>query len=366
MMRKIPVLSSLAVSKAPTSFAYGHESNGRVSAARRSLALLFGLISGVLAIALPNVASAATVYTGILEPGDAIFAYDGSLYDDYAIQGEFGTQLTVQLQSNEFDPFLALIGPQGEWLLQNNDISNIDQNSNLAFTFPDDQVYYLFVNAYDVRGEGAYQLHVSVERIHSSNDEVLVPLEPNSMPHPQMINVVGLEADAATNDLINDANGVNEDDRAANPSGSSSLSQDKQQTLVAVHNRYRAEVDVPDLEWSDDIARSAQEWADHLATTNSFGHSSSSYGENLWTGTAGAFSLEDMVSGWGEEKEFFIANAPFPNVSTTGNWADVGHYTQIVWRDTTEVGCAIATGSGRDTLVCQYNPPGNYQGEMPF
>jgi hypothetical protein len=52
----------------------------------------------------------------------------------------------------------------------------------------------------------------------------------------------------------------------------------------------------------------------------------------------------------------------FPAVSRTGNWEDVGHYTQIVWPTTTRVGCAIASTSRTDYLVCRYSPAGNIDG----
>lgn len=137
--------------------------------------------------------------------------------------------------------------------------------------------------------------------------------------------------------------------------------------LLEVHNRYRLEVGVPQLVWSESLAAASQTWADRLATSNTFEHSQSNgYGENLWKGTAGAFSLTEMVEAWGDEQADFIPNRAFPDVSTTGNWADVGHYTQIVWRDTTEVGCGLATANGQDVLVCRYTPPGNYQGQRPF
>ncbi|MGB3139084.1 MAG: CAP domain-containing protein, partial [Nodosilinea sp.] len=130
---------------------------------------------------------------------------------------------------------------------------------------------------------------------------------------------------------------------------------------------YRLEVEVPPLEWSESLAASSKVWADRLASTDTFEHSSSNgYGENLWKGTAGAYSLADMVGSWGDEKAYFIPNAAFPDLSTTGDWTDVGHYTQIVWEDTTEVGCGLATGSGEDVLVCRYSPPGNYRGQKPF
>jgi len=43
-----------------------------------------------------------------------------------------------------------------------------------------------------------------------------------------------------------------------------------------------------------------------------------------------------------------------------------GHYTQIVWRDTKELGCGVARGGDREIWVCDYSPPGNYQGRLPY
>ena len=50
----------------------------------------------------------------------------------------------------------------------------------------------------------------------------------------------------------------------------------------------------------------------------------------------------------------------------TGKVADVGHYTQLMWRDTHDVGCAVATGNREDVLVCRYSSAGNYVGERAF
>jgi PadR family transcriptional regulator len=43
-----------------------------------------------------------------------------------------------------------------------------------------------------------------------------------------------------------------------------------------------------------------------------------------------------------------------------------GHYTQIVWSNTREVGCGVARDSNREVWVCNYNPPGNWIGERPY
>jgi hypothetical protein len=52
----------------------------------------------------------------------------------------------------------------------------------------------------------------------------------------------------------------------------------------------------------------------------------------------------------------------FPDVSTTGEWHDVAHYTQIVWPSTTHVGCAVASSTTTDYFVCRYSPTGNKDG----
>lgn len=135
------------------------------------------------------------------------------------------------------------------------------------------------------------------------------------------------------------------------------------QEILAAHNRYRSEVGVTRLQWSDRLAASAQQWANNLAATGTFQHSGA--GENLAQGSTGFFSVTQLVDMWGGEKQHF-RNGTFPNVSNTGNWADVGHYTQVVWKNTTEVGCGLASGNGNDVLVCHYNPAGNVTGQNVF
>lgn len=139
--------------------------------------------------------------------------------------------------------------------------------------------------------------------------------------------------------------------------------------LLARHNRERAAMGIPALEWDDRLAASAQVWANHLAATGRFEHATeranNPEGENLWAGTKGAFTLERMVDAWVREKRYFTPGV-FPNNSSTGNVEDIGHYTQLMWRDTGEVGCAIARGREEDVLVCRYSDAGNYIGERPF
>jgi hypothetical protein len=139
--------------------------------------------------------------------------------------------------------------------------------------------------------------------------------------------------------------------------------------VLAAHNRERSTLGIAPLYWDQGLARSAQRWADHLSATQRFEHAperaSDPEGENLWAGTRGYYAIEAMVDGWVREKRHFRYGT-FPDNSTTGRVADVGHYTQLVWRQTRHVGCAIASGAVEDVLVCRYSEAGNYLGEAPF
>ncbi len=132
---------------------------------------------------------------------------------------------------------------------------------------------------------------------------------------------------------------------------------------LAPQNRARAEVGVDPLVWDKALAADAADWARHLAATDTFDHATQdSQGENLSIGTRGAYSPEELVSDWIEERKHYRPGL-FPQVSTTGHWADVGHYTQIVWHSTRRIGCAMASNAENDVLVCRYAPPGNVVGE---
>ncbi|MEB3323986.1 MAG: CAP domain-containing protein [Cyanobacteriota bacterium] len=134
--------------------------------------------------------------------------------------------------------------------------------------------------------------------------------------------------------------------------------------ILQVHNRERAAVGVAPLRWDPALAATALECAKALAASRQFRHCRS--GENLWMGTAGRFTPAQMVQPWAAERRDFQPGT-FPAVSRSGTWQAVGHYTQMVWRTTTTLGCAAATGAdGLTRLVCHYAPPGNILGRPVF
>lgn len=135
--------------------------------------------------------------------------------------------------------------------------------------------------------------------------------------------------------------------------------------LLARHNVDRRQAGVSALAWDPVLAQGAQVYANELARLNLLRHSPKvvrrGLGENLWMGTRDYFRPSHMVDAWASERSMFIPG-PFPAVSRTGNWADVGHFTQIIWPGTQRVGCAIAKSTSADVLVCRYWPSGNVDG----
>lgn len=141
--------------------------------------------------------------------------------------------------------------------------------------------------------------------------------------------------------------------------------------MLKKHNQERQLYHYNALSWSEKLAKDARSWAESLSRQNRFEHAfaelrQKDQGENLWMGTAGYFSHSAMVQMWLDEKRL-VKDGVFPNVTNGRNWAEVGHYTQIIWPQTREVGCALARGAVNEFLVCRYLPAGNVIGtKMAF
>jgi len=139
-----------------------------------------------------------------------------------------------------------------------------------------------------------------------------------------------------------------------------------QKSVLNAHNQARDRFGVPELNWSGQLAAEAMLHARYMAQTGIYGHDQTpgrrkKAGENLWRGQRGLFSYDVMVGVMVDEARHFRPGV-FPNVSRTGDWSQVAHYTQIVWPTTTEVGCALASSATTDYFVCRYAPSGNKDG----
>ena len=138
-------------------------------------------------------------------------------------------------------------------------------------------------------------------------------------------------------------------------------------TLLAVHNRERAAVGAQPLRWDPALAQAAASYGPQLASLGRLVHSPRAgrpgQRENLAMDYSAHTSPERLIGTWVAEKRRLVPGV-FPDVSATGNWKDVAHYTQMVWRTTTHVGCAIhSDGQQWSYLICRYSPPGNVDGK---
>jgi hypothetical protein len=135
--------------------------------------------------------------------------------------------------------------------------------------------------------------------------------------------------------------------------------------FLDAHNLARAEAGAPPLAWSEGLARDAESWAAHLAARGLYEHANieqrRGQGENLWRGPRGYWDARTKVGFFVEEKRLFRPGQ-FPEVSLSGRWNDVAHYTQVIWPQTREVGCAVVATEAEEVLVCRYWPAGNIWG----
>lgn len=145
----------------------------------------------------------------------------------------------------------------------------------------------------------------------------------------------------------------------------------EKQEILGAQNRYRAEVNVTFLNWSENLSLQAQRCADYNAANYlPLGRQkhcpTPGFGQNIARATSNShLTLAQMVDLWGNEKKYFL-NGEYPSVSSTGSPGEVSHYTQMIWQETKEVGCGKANASGYDILVCDYSPRGNINGTMVY
>ena len=143
-----------------------------------------------------------------------------------------------------------------------------------------------------------------------------------------------------------------------------SLTKEEINIILERHNYWRHQVGVTqNLQWSGKLSKIAYQWAKKLKNQKcAFKHSKNEdYGENLFQGTSGYFDASYVVDAWAGEKVFYNYET---NQCKKGEMC--GHYTQIVWKKTAQVGCAKIVCNDLDIWVCNYDPPGNWIGEKPY
>jgi len=126
---------------------------------------------------------------------------------------------------------------------------------------------------------------------------------------------------------------------------------DAQATLDA-HNAARARYGAAPLLWSKTLT----DFAQTVSNTCRFAHSNGPYGENLAIGSG--LSCKAALDLWVAEE------SKWPPGGTPGFSSATGHFSAVVWKSTTQVGCATRSCSGRNFVTCSYNPAGNVLGQF--
>ncbi|XP_060743217.1 Golgi-associated plant pathogenesis-related protein 1 [Tachysurus vachellii] len=125
--------------------------------------------------------------------------------------------------------------------------------------------------------------------------------------------------------------------------------------FLAKHNEYRKKHGAPALSMSKDLCTSAQAWADHLLSIKTLQHSDTNKGENLYYFQSSApkkLTGDEPVDNWYSEIKDY-------NFSNPGFASNTGHFTQVVWKSSKEVGVGLATDGKTVFVVGQYEPAGN-------
>ncbi|AES90510.1 hypothetical protein MtrunA17_Chr4g0049191 [Medicago truncatula] len=139
------------------------------------------------------------------------------------------------------------------------------------------------------------------------------------------------------------------------------LAHNAPQDYLDVHNKARAEVGVGPLVWNETLASYAMNYAKSKHETCEMVHSQGPYGENLAEGSDPQMNAADAVKLWVDEKAFY-------DYGTNACVKDeCRHYTQVVWSNTKQLGCAREScKNGWTFFICSYYPPGNYVGDKPY
>ncbi|GLC39800.1 hypothetical protein PLESTM_000943500 [Pleodorina starrii] len=121
--------------------------------------------------------------------------------------------------------------------------------------------------------------------------------------------------------------------------------------------------------WSASLANYALAWARNLASQGcALRHGGNgNAGQNLYAVRGNtAMSCVSATDGWyNEVSQYKFTRRPWTD--NQPNFSNIGHFTQLVWKSSTQLGCGAAKGANNCYVVaCHYSPAGNMVGDSSF
>ena len=145
----------------------------------------------------------------------------------------------------------------------------------------------------------------------------------------------------------------------------SAIAETRLKEFLNLHNQEREALELPVLEWSDELQESAQLLANTMAFKDAFEQGNSGFGENSWSGENNGATFEEIFELWSAGKPNFEADKAVPQ-NCIQSFEQCADYSQIVWSQTTHIGCAAAASMENDYIVCHYSPAGNIQDQKAY
>lgn len=128
--------------------------------------------------------------------------------------------------------------------------------------------------------------------------------------------------------------------------------------MISAHNTYRRKHGAPPLSWSPAAASKAQQWANHLGSVGKLQHGNhEGMGQNLAFYSGGTLTPQHSTDMWYNEVEQYKYNRP-------GFSSNTGHFTQLVWASSKEIGIGRSVKGQTTYVVANYTPAGNVQGRF--
>lgn len=214
-----------------------------------------------------------------------------------------------------------------------NGVANRDSNNNNPYGTP---------TLYSKHNRNSLNVKIQQQQLHQHNDERAVSLRnsPSLRYSPSLRH------------------------STPSPINRKSFYSDFEIECLKTHNEYRARHGVPALKISKRMCKHAEEWARILASRGVLIHrNNSQYGENifcLWSSNANNnhVSGREVVDSWYSE----ISQHVFHKEPST---LKTGHFTQVVWKESRELGVGMARNrTGEVFVVANYDPPGNFIGSF--